>query len=104
MTTTAQTSSARETLGFQTEVKQLLQLMIHSLYSNREIFLREALANGQLSTQAPFYRHNQALIRDIEQLEHKARRQDVLVDEQTLFDFYAERVPTEVCTAAGFDT
>ena len=69
----------------------------------REIFLREALANGQLSTQAPFYRHNQALIRDIEQLEHKARRQDVLVDEQTLFDFYAERVPAEVCTAAGFD-
>jgi molecular chaperone HtpG len=44
--TTTDTAAHKETLGFATEVRQLLHLMIHSLYSNREIFLRELVSNG----------------------------------------------------------
>lgn len=69
----------------------------------RQIFIREALANGQLNSNAPFFRHNQRLIREVEQLEHKARRQDVLVDEDTLVAFYDERLPAELCDTRSFD-
>jgi ATP-dependent helicase HrpA len=59
----------------------------------REIFIREALANMEFDTRAPFFEANRRLITEVEALEHKARRQDVLVDEHQLFVFYDQVVP-----------
>ena len=69
----------------------------------REIFIREALVAGEFVTQAPFFAHNQALIQEIEALEHKARRQDVLVDEQAIFSFYDAIIPDKIINGAGFE-
>ncbi|MFN7571274.1 MAG: ATP-dependent RNA helicase HrpA [Betaproteobacteria bacterium] len=69
----------------------------------REIFIREALVAGELDTRAPFFAHNQRLLREIRELEHKARRQDVLVDDELIFAFYDQSIPPDVCSAATFD-
>ena len=69
----------------------------------REIFLREALVAGEWDCRWPFFQHNQALISDIERLEHKARRLDVLVDEELIYAFYDQQVPDEVHGGASFD-
>jgi len=69
----------------------------------RELFIRGALVAMEYSSQAPWFQHNQQLIRDVESLEHKSRRQDVLVDEEVLYGFYDERIGTEVVDAASFE-
>ena len=71
---------------------------------SREIFLREALANMEFDTRAPFFEANRHLIAQIEELEHKARRQDVLVDEHTLFAFYDNIIPQGIYNGASFET
>jgi ATP-dependent helicase HrpA len=71
------------------------------------VFLREALVAGGLRTrtanEAPFLIHNRKLVTDIAELEHKARRQDVLVDDESIYAFYAARFPGEVCSTMSFD-
>ncbi len=62
----------------------------------REIFIREALVAGELDARLPFYQHNQQLVRDIEEMEHKTRRPDVLVDDELIFAYYDERLPADV--------
>jgi ATP-dependent helicase HrpA len=70
---------------------------------SREIFIREALANGDFDTKASFFVANERLIAEVEELEHKARRQDVLVDEHQLFAFYDSKIPADIVNAAGFE-
>jgi len=66
----------------------------------REIFIRQALVDGEWETALPFLAHNQKLIAQVQELEHKARRQDVLVDEELIFAFYDQQLPKEVFSGA----
>ncbi|MBX3587598.1 MAG: ATP-dependent RNA helicase HrpA [Ramlibacter sp.] len=69
----------------------------------REIFIREALVAGQWDTQLPFLAANRKLIRQVEELEHKARRQDVLVDDELIYAFYDQQVPADLCSGHAFE-
>lgn len=69
----------------------------------RELFIRRALVEGEYRTQAAFFAHNRALIDEVEDLEDRARKRDILVDEETLFDFYDQRLPEEIVNGKGFE-
>ncbi len=69
----------------------------------REIFIRFALVEGDFKTRAPFFRHNQELIDDIRAMEAKARRHDLLVDEELIYQWYEQRIPEDIHTSAGFE-
>jgi ATP-dependent RNA helicase HrpA len=69
----------------------------------RDVFIREALVPGDLPIRAPFQEHNRRLVADVALLEHKARRQDVLVDDEAIAAFYAERLPAEMHSLAAFE-
>ncbi|MDQ6916210.1 MAG: ATP-dependent RNA helicase HrpA [Pseudomonadota bacterium] len=95
--------------------------------SAHEVFLREALVAGgwtpqparaaaarspsrdstgssaQMTAKTSFFDHNRKLVEDIAELEHKTRRQDVLVDDETIYAFYAARIPADICSAASFE-
>ena len=73
------------------------------LVGAREIFIREALVNGQWDCKWPFLQTNHKLIQQVEDLEHKARRQDVLVDEELIYAFYDQQLPADVCSGYSFD-
>jgi ATP-dependent helicase HrpA len=68
-----------------------------------EIFVRSALVHGELETRAPFLAHNRRLVAEIERLEHKSRRPDILVDEELIHAFYSERVPAHIYNAQAFE-
>ncbi|MEK7990378.1 MAG: ATP-dependent RNA helicase HrpA, partial [Thiotrichaceae bacterium] len=70
---------------------------------SHELFLRQALVAGDFFSKAPFFKHNQQLFNDIERMEHKARRQDILVDDEVVYQFYAERIPVDIYSGHGFE-
>ncbi len=74
----------------------------------RELFIRHALVHGEwaqlTSGRHRFYEHNLALLEEAQELEHRARRRDIVVDEHTLFDFYDARVGAECVGGAHFET
>ena len=70
---------------------------------SRDLFIRHALVQGEWRTHHPFFHENQALLEDVEELEHRARRRDILVDDETLVAFYDERLPADVVSARHFD-
>jgi len=70
---------------------------------SRELFLRHALVEGDWDTHHAFFAANRALLEDVEELEHRARRRDIVVDDQALYDFYDRRVPSEVVSGGHFD-
>ncbi|MDX6303005.1 MAG: ATP-dependent helicase HrpA [Nocardioidaceae bacterium] len=71
---------------------------------SRELFIRHALVYGEWSTRQSFLAHNRALLDEVEELENRARRRDIVVDEHTLFDFYDARIGEDVVSGAHFDS
>ncbi|WP_246001920.1 ATP-dependent RNA helicase HrpA [Allorhizocola rhizosphaerae] len=71
---------------------------------SRELFIRHALVEGDWDTHHRFFHENRELLEEVEELEHRARRRDILVDDETLFDFYDQRIPPEVVSGRHFDS
>jgi len=69
----------------------------------RELFIRHALVEGDWETRHAFFAENQRLLADAEELEHRVRRRNIVVDDQTIFDFYDARIPADVVSGRHFD-
>ncbi|HWU05659.1 MAG TPA: ATP-dependent RNA helicase HrpA [Streptomyces sp.] len=72
--------------------------------ASRDLFIRNALVEGDWRTHHQFFHDNRKLLGEVEELEHRARRRDILVDDETLFDFYDRRIPEHIVSGAHFDS
>lgn len=68
-----------------------------------EIFIRRALVEGDINLKAPFFTHNLKLVQDIIDLEDKLRRRDILVDDEVLYQFYANIIPENIANVRSFE-
>jgi ATP-dependent helicase HrpA len=71
---------------------------------SRELFIRHALVEGDWQTHHAFFHDNRRLLAEAEELEHRARRRDIVVDDEALYGFYDQRVPAEVVSGRHFDS
>ncbi|MEU5938150.1 ATP-dependent RNA helicase HrpA [Micromonospora sp. NPDC047548] len=71
---------------------------------SRELFIRHALVEGDWQAHHQFWRDNQRLLTEIEELENRARRRDILVDDEAIFAFYDQRIPADVVSGQHFDS
>ncbi|MFJ8435179.1 ATP-dependent RNA helicase HrpA [Kitasatospora sp. NPDC094019] len=69
----------------------------------RELFIRNALVEGDWETHHRFFAENRKLLGEVEELENRARRRDIMVDDQTLFEFYDGRLPEDIVSTRHFD-
>ncbi|WBS01706.1 ATP-dependent RNA helicase HrpA [Pseudoduganella sp. SL102] len=98
------TAAEKATLyGLTIYSQRRINYALHNPAEAREIFIRDALVAGDYDTRAPFFAHNHRLVKEIENLEHKSRRQDVLVDDQLIEAFYDKLIPHDVVNGAGFE-
>ncbi|HEU5127379.1 MAG TPA: ATP-dependent RNA helicase HrpA [Glycomyces sp.] len=72
--------------------------------ASRELFIRHALVQGEWETHHPFFQRNRDKIAEVEDLENRVRQRGLLADEQTLFDFYDERLPASIVSGRHFDS
>lgn len=70
---------------------------------SREIFIREGLVAQQIQTKGKFLSYNQSLIEEVSELEDKSRRRDIVVDDESLYQFYSERLPSHIVSTASFE-
>ncbi|MFT0867391.1 ATP-dependent RNA helicase HrpA [Pseudomonas sp. CAM1A] len=71
--------------------------------TSRELFIRDGLVGGEIQSRAKCLAANKRLLEQLDELEAKARRRDILADEETLYDFYEARLPAEIHQTATFD-
>ena len=70
---------------------------------SRELLIRRGLVEGEFRTKGAFFAHNRALVAEVEELEDRARKRDILVDEEALFAFYDARLPADIINGKGFE-
>ncbi|ENW94850.1 ATP-dependent RNA helicase HrpA [Acinetobacter sp. NIPH 298] len=89
--------------GLIIEPKRLINFEKVDQAAAHEIFLRDALTTGHLGITPPFLKHNLLKLEEVERVEDKLRRRDLVVDEETIYQFYANKVPTEIASRRSFE-